>query len=367
MPPKVLQEGSGRKGKGKGYSGSRAWSTALKSAQCPHEEGCHLSPASDKGSPARTEQADNEDVAAAEGVSLAVPTVLQEPISTRSSVKKVVPGPISGLTLTQICPRTTRAALAELRPHFKPNSQKFSSSMFEVGWSFHAIEQEGVMRTVHQLEEFPHLRALLTEATTAFCSDDALFEERINVICRRYRRGEELKKHIDRPQLFDENVYGCILHNTSDRVLEFQQSTRSGEVTAGPHRVREEPGTCFCQTGDARYNWIHGVEPLGEGERISVTWRWIEEGAATRGHQAAQTKGSGKNTSSQSGRSAESHGKGPGRQGHSKGEGQSASQATRALVSNQDGKQDQPHTVEASKGESAPRSEAPRAKRWGRR
>mmetsp|Transcript_15774 Transcript_15774/g.49637 ORF Transcript_15774/g.49637 Transcript_15774/m.49637 type:complete len:99 (-) Transcript_15774:27-323(-) len=74
--------------------------------------------------------------------------------------------------------------------------------------------------------------------------------------------------------MFEEDVYGCVLLNTSDRVLEFQQTTRSGKVLRS-FRMDERPGACFRQRGEARYSWSHGLEPLESGERFSVTWRWF--------------------------------------------------------------------------------------------
>merc|ERR1712232_795883 len=111
----------------------------------------------------------------------------------------------------------------------------------------------------------------------------------VNIIVRRYRPGQGLPKHLDRPQLFDEDVYGCILHNTSDKVLTFEQQSQSGEVVAGPHALEEKPGCCFRTRGPSRYEWIHGVDELGHGERISATWRWIQKGAADEGREAAKT------------------------------------------------------------------------------
>lgn len=161
--------------------------------------------------------------------------------------------------------------------------------MFEVGWSFHAIEKDKVMRVANPLESFPCVRSLITDIVAAFNPDDpTLGEETVNIICRRYTRGQSLPKHLDRPQLFDEDVYGCVLLNTSDQRLAFEKRSRSNDLLEGPHILEETPGLCFCQHDEARYEWIHGVDELSHGERISVTWRWIQVDAAAEGHEVAK-------------------------------------------------------------------------------
>lgn len=56
-------------------------------------------------------------------------------------------------------------------------------------------------------------------------------------------------------------------------------------------RVPEVPGVCFRQRGPARYKWLHGLEPITRGERISVTWRWFTDEAleATKGRDAKRS------------------------------------------------------------------------------
>ena len=50
--------------------------------------------------------------------------------------------------------------------------------------------------------------------------------------------------------------------------VEYQQTTRA----KSPKR---QVGCCFLQQGEARYDWLHGVPKLSQGERLSVTWRWF--------------------------------------------------------------------------------------------
>jgi len=215
----------------------------------------------------------------------------------RGSTSMVEHGPVPGLDMWHAPAEAVRSALSEVRPRFHSSSNKSSSDMFEVGWSFHAIDKSGVMRIGRPLADFPCLRALILTTLQAFTPDDhVLGDETLNIICRRYTRGQSLPKHVDRPQLFDEHVYGCILHNTSDRALSFEQQTRSGNVIAS-HVLEEQPGLCFRTQGPSRYEWIHGVDELSHGERISITWRWIRQDVASEGQETAQVKGASKGKS----------------------------------------------------------------------
>lgn len=202
---------------------------------------------------------------------------------------QIAPSPVPGLDMWCAPAVAVREALVELRPHFRSSSDSSSSDMFEVGWSFHTMEKEKAMRIARPLADFPCLQALLADIVDGFCPEDpTLGDETLNIICRRYTKGQKLDKHCDRPQLFDEDVYGCVLLNSSDKSLRFEQRTATGEEI---HILDEQPGLCFRQRGPARYDWRHGVEELSHGERISITWRWIQHDSATEGHEIAKING----------------------------------------------------------------------------
>eukprot|EP00927_Polykrikos_kofoidii_P036795 TRINITY_DN3103_c3_g1_i1.p1 TRINITY_DN3103_c3_g1~~TRINITY_DN3103_c3_g1_i1.p1 ORF type:complete len:694 (-),score=100.68 TRINITY_DN3103_c3_g1_i1:62-2143(-) len=260
-------------------------------------------------------------VAALSHVETSTPSAASAAAEVASAIVATV---VRGITCAMVAPATVRAALIEIRPFFSPSTScAFSkeklggmpSSMFEVCYSFHDLERHGEMRIARSMDKMPCLRALLVEAMLAlrdtdaamgFCASRAtasacssshddvgvgspnnsfdLREDTLNVICRRYTKGQGLATHRDRPSLFCEDVCGCVLLNTSDSVLTFEQSDRDGKLTAGPHRIDEEPGCCFRQRGPARYEWTHGVPPLDCGERISVTWRWIKQPADSGRH-----------------------------------------------------------------------------------
>jgi hypothetical protein len=225
-------------------------------------------------------------------------------------------GPVPGIELCFASLTAVRETLTELRPHFHRSFNKSSSDMFEVGWSFHAMERDKVMRIAQPLSDFPCLVALIIQIVRILNPGDddiTLGEDTVNIICRRYTRGQGLPKHLDRPELFDEDVYGCVLHNTSEQSLTFEQLSRSGEVIAGPHVLEEKPGMCFRAQGPARYEWVHGVSELSCGERISITWRWIQGVAAAEGHEVAEIHGAkGKGKSSSKSRKGKGASKGKG-------------------------------------------------------
>jgi len=194
---------------------------------------------------------------------------------------------VSGLTTAQLeYPDLAENALAEVCAHFDDMEKRkgwgkgksrvagqdpgvLPRQMFEVGWSFYAIEHKrSAMSPAKSLDEFPHLHRLLKEAMLMLIDKTDLHEDSLNVICRRYTRGQGLGKHVDRKDLFGEDVFGCVLENTSNSTLEFE---RSHSWT----RLEELPGMCFHMRGDARSQWSHGVNLLGWGQRVSITWRWF--------------------------------------------------------------------------------------------
>jgi alkylated DNA repair dioxygenase AlkB len=125
------------------------------------------------------------------------------------------------------------------------------------------------------LAELPRLRDLLVAAMKVLTEGSTLVADLdrgdyLNVICRCYSPGQSLGLHSDAHDRFEEDVYGCVLENTSDAALQFRHATSGAVFT-----VEESAGTCFRLCGEARYDWLHGIDPLRKGYRFSVTWRWF--------------------------------------------------------------------------------------------
>ena len=147
--------------------------------------------------------------------------------------------------------------------------------MFEIGTSFATWEKKWSLEQAQSIDDFPKLQAMLLEAMRMLTGQKNLSQEdpggsSLNAICRMYSKDQGIPMHSDRQGDFGftEDVFGCILANTSDQVLEFE----------GPdflYWLDESPGVCLHQKGEARYKWKHGVPPLSRGTRISVLWRWF--------------------------------------------------------------------------------------------
>jgi len=94
------------------------------------------------------------------------------------------------------------------------------------------------------------------------------------MVCGWYDPGVGLKFHVDRKQWYDTDVYGCVLENTSQEVLEFHRKL-GGNYSR--YATEEHPGIVYRQTGQALFDWLHGVARLRKGERFSVSWRWFKK------------------------------------------------------------------------------------------
>ncbi|CAK0877132.1 unnamed protein product [Prorocentrum cordatum] len=90
------------------------------------------------------------------------------------------------------------------------------------------------------------------------------FEARLNVICRHYLQNDSIPMHFDKKDWFEEDVYGCVLMNSSDRVLEFQAAEGS-QPKDGCYMLPEAPGACFCQRGAARFDAAELSEAAPDG------------------------------------------------------------------------------------------------------
>jgi len=163
-------------------------------------------------------------------------------------------------------------ALREVRPRLMgASSHKSSSSTkFEIGWSFAEAEQNGRRAQAHRIENFPATQMLIQQSYKELGEGvPSSPEHQLNVIVRRYCKGQGIPMHTDRIYMFTEPVFGCVLINTSEQGLTWRQGDNIFKLPESP------PGVVFVQRGEARYKWQHGVPKLRTGERISITWRWF--------------------------------------------------------------------------------------------
>ena len=194
----------------------------------------------------------------------------------------------SGLRISRVPHNLVVAVLHEFETCAPRSAQGNVANRFEIGLSFLKlveVEQSQIEfkerhppQVARPLSAFPHTARLMLEAMSFLGFTQQYRSRNINVIVRRYVKGDQLSPHVDREDLFEEDVFFAVLHNSSDAQLTFYpQDKRSPPVQVG-----ELPGSVGHIRGTARHEWRHGVPALQDGERISLTWRWMfPEVAAT--------------------------------------------------------------------------------------
>ncbi|CAE8685541.1 unnamed protein product [Polarella glacialis] len=120
-----------------------------------------------------------------------------------------------GLAIARVAEALVEAALAEVQPHLQGDSGSLPSAMFEVGLSYSKTTRACALRRAAPLADLPYLRALLEAASVSLGGPADLRERQLNVICRRYLPGHGLEPHRDLPEMIEEDIYGCVLSNTS--------------------------------------------------------------------------------------------------------------------------------------------------------
>ncbi|WVQ98001.1 hypothetical protein IAU59_005121 [Kwoniella sp. CBS 9459] len=127
------------------------------------------------------------------------------------------------------------------------------------------------------------LQPYITVETARTLFDQPLARQ---VILNLYPPGEGITPHIDLPNRYADGIIGCSL--IGGCVMTFQK----GEER---HDVYLPPRTVYILSGESRWEWTHGIEGRehdvveregGQGRetilrdlRVSVTFRWMKEGA----------------------------------------------------------------------------------------
>ncbi|WWD07735.1 hypothetical protein V865_005837 [Kwoniella europaea PYCC6329] len=128
----------------------------------------------------------------------------------------------------------------------------------------------------------------LLESRLPLDTINLLFDQPLarQVILNLYPPGEGISPHIDLPNRYADGILGCSLTGGCVMAL-----SRDGEE----HRIYMPPRTVYVLSGEARWEWHHGIEgcfediveeEYGQGAvtilrdlRVSVTFRWMKEGA----------------------------------------------------------------------------------------
>ena len=147
-----------------------------------------------------------------------------------------------------------------------PPGQK-SHKTIEIGSAFYNKKYPSTF----PISDFPEVEELISKAHSAFNHAEPSWE-RINIIVRSYSVGGMLKAHVDRPDLFGEDVYTCVLANTSCSNLTFHAPV---ELKWGESDMKyclpEQAGICVALSGPARLEWKHEVPRLLQGKRHSIS------------------------------------------------------------------------------------------------
>lgn len=211
-------------------------------------------------------------------------------------MQSVEGGPVlpPGLSFGKIDEACVSAAIRDVERVLDQNvpSRKnpVTSDMAEVGYSFSAAFRDdgsaALLPAKTSLEDVPNLQTLL-ECTMAaapwhgMAGSEALRDEGLNVILRRYKAGQRLGFHKDAIGLFEEPIWGCVLKSTGQglKLRRVGSKRRAPE----PYCLQERPGLVFLLTGESRYEWTHGVDEHSAGPeeevRMSVTLRWFRKDA----------------------------------------------------------------------------------------
>jgi len=111
-----------------------------------------------------------------------------------------------------------------------------------------------------------------------------------------YRPGEGIKPHVDLLRRFGDGIVGVSLGSGVAMRFARDESQGPSSQDGGPYEVWLPPRSVLVLTGEARYQWTHGIESrLGDkvvdagdgdgwqwderGVRVSVTFRWLLPGA----------------------------------------------------------------------------------------
>ena len=159
-----------------------------------------------------------------------------------------------------------------------------TSRAVDIGVSYKGLRQRHQQWVIERTcDDYPALMALVVDATRQLSPSLVHPEgrrlcnwDRVNVLVRYYSKGERIKHHIDRTDLFEDNILGCILDTNSGVGVPAHGLTFLPEGSGPYYSLRETPGTTYLIQGEARERWSHGVWELPPGgRRLSVTWRWV--------------------------------------------------------------------------------------------
>lgn len=137
------------------------------------------------------------------------------------------------------------------------------------------------------LQLLDEIRDLITPSLPTTIAD-TLFNQLLarQVIINLYSPGEGITPHIDLPHRYADGILGVSL--CGGCVMDLQH-----RETGEKHHIYLPPRTVYCLAGEARWEWSHGIvgrkvdivrekqgsKTIMRDLRVSVTFRWMKEGA----------------------------------------------------------------------------------------
>ena len=132
-----------------------------------------------------------------------------------------------GLKAIRISGKTANTARTECEAALSAHQSEGKHRAIEVGKPYF---DQRANHPAHSISDFPEVESLIRTAHAGFGHAEPPWD-RINIIIRSYRKGGRLTPHIDRPDLFGEDVYTCVLANTSRSRLTFTHpNAKSGAI-----------------------------------------------------------------------------------------------------------------------------------------
>jgi len=151
-------------------------------------------------------------------------------------------------------------------------SNKVSNYRFAINTPYFSRNSEDPFPLYHWDDaRVKNLRKCVERGLRSF---EKAYSTNLNIIIRRYRRGDNIKFHSDRSD-FGEQIFGIVLENKDCR--------RSLVLKAKKHSysLDEKPGLCWMLTGDSRWEYEHGYCTYFKGKdesiRTSITFRFFQK------------------------------------------------------------------------------------------
>lgn len=122
-------------------------------------------------------------------------------------------------------------------------------------------------RSINESMKVGPIPEVLCHLNDKMISDGLLDVKFDQVIINEYKAGQSITPHIDCTPCFEDTI--CTLSLGSEYVMDFMNWK-----TKEKFKLLLEVGSLLILSGEARYDWTHGLKPQ-KGDRVSVTFRKV--------------------------------------------------------------------------------------------